>query len=198
VPEFIDPVFTKTSPKRSFSLNRKRAYWLVFAKTGSTISGTGNHQQRISLILGDLYLLSKSSSSSLWSESFCFITGGPEAVFLDVIGTKVLRVFLLAIHSHLLYKRMLLPLPLSKIGLKLVCNVNIVNLKSENSQDRLYPVTSSKLYVHEFGFRIRIWYSGTLQADTFEDLQYKLKAIWKDLIDKSWLENPQTTKQVSC
>ena len=35
VPEFIDPVFTKTSPKRSFSLNRKRAYWLVFAKTGS-------------------------------------------------------------------------------------------------------------------------------------------------------------------
>jgi hypothetical protein len=25
----------------------------------------------------------------------------PEAEFLDVIGTKVLRVFLLAIHSHL-------------------------------------------------------------------------------------------------
>ncbi len=40
VPEFIDPVFTKTSPKRSFSLNRKRAYWLVFAKTGSIISGS--------------------------------------------------------------------------------------------------------------------------------------------------------------
>jgi hypothetical protein len=40
VPEFIDPVFRKTSPKRSFSLNRKRAYWLVFAKTGSIISGT--------------------------------------------------------------------------------------------------------------------------------------------------------------
>jgi hypothetical protein len=41
VPEFIDPVFTKTSPKRSFSLHRKRAFWLVFAKTGSIISGTG-------------------------------------------------------------------------------------------------------------------------------------------------------------
>jgi hypothetical protein len=41
VPEFIDPVFTKTSPKRSFSLNRKRAFWLVFVKTGSIISGTG-------------------------------------------------------------------------------------------------------------------------------------------------------------
>ncbi len=40
VPEFIDPVFTKTSPKRSFSLNRKRAFWLVFANTGSIISGT--------------------------------------------------------------------------------------------------------------------------------------------------------------
>jgi hypothetical protein len=40
VPEFIDPVFTKTSPKRSFSLNRKRPFWLVSAKTGSIISGT--------------------------------------------------------------------------------------------------------------------------------------------------------------
>ncbi len=40
VPEFIVPVFTKTSPKRSISLNRKRAFWLVFAKTGSIISGT--------------------------------------------------------------------------------------------------------------------------------------------------------------
>ena len=40
VPEFIDPVFMKTSPKRSFSLNRKRAFWLVFAKTVSIISGT--------------------------------------------------------------------------------------------------------------------------------------------------------------
>jgi hypothetical protein len=34
----------------------------------------------------------------------------PEAEFLDVIGTKVLKVFLLAIHSHL-HKRILLPSP---------------------------------------------------------------------------------------
>jgi hypothetical protein len=47
VPEFIDPVFAKTSPKRSFSLNRKRAFWLVFAKTGSIISGTGNDLGRV-------------------------------------------------------------------------------------------------------------------------------------------------------
>jgi hypothetical protein len=48
VPEFIDPVFTKTSPKRSFSLNRKRAFWLVFAKTGSIISGTVNKKAQYS------------------------------------------------------------------------------------------------------------------------------------------------------
>jgi hypothetical protein len=60
----------------------------------------------------------------------------PQAEFLDVIGTKVFRVFLLA--SHNLYKRIYPPPPSpSKSGLKLVCNVNILygNLKSENSQD---------------------------------------------------------------
>jgi hypothetical protein len=60
----------------------------------------------------------------------------PETEFLDVIGTKVVRAFLLAIHSHL-YLRILLSPPLSKSGLKTVCNVNIVheNLQSDNSQD---------------------------------------------------------------
>ncbi len=53
VPEFIDPVFTKTSSKRSFSLNRKRAFWLVFAKTGSIISGTGN----VPAVAGSLILV---------------------------------------------------------------------------------------------------------------------------------------------
>jgi hypothetical protein len=63
--------------------------------------------------------------------------------------------FLPAIHSHLYYG-FYSPLPLSKSGLKLVCNVNIVygNLKSENSQEyALKP--QRKLYVHEFGFRFR-------------------------------------------
>ncbi len=57
-----------------------------------------------------------------------------EAEFLDVIGTKVLRVFLLVIYSHL-YKD--IPPPPPKSGLKLVCQVSIVygNLKFENSQD---------------------------------------------------------------
>ncbi len=38
----------------------------------------------------------------------------PEAEFLDVIGTKFLRVFLLAIHSHL-YQRILPPHPTQKL-----------------------------------------------------------------------------------
>ncbi len=61
---------------------------------------------------------------------------GPEAKFLDVIGTKVLGIFLLAIHSHLNYG-FYSPLPLGKSVLKLVSNVNIVygNLNPENSQE---------------------------------------------------------------
>ncbi len=46
-----------------------------------------------------------------------------EAEFSDVTGTKVLRVFLLAILNHL-YEFYSLP-QLTKSGLKLVCNVNM-------------------------------------------------------------------------
>jgi hypothetical protein len=35
VPEFIDPVFAKTSSKRSFSMSENERFGLVFAKTGS-------------------------------------------------------------------------------------------------------------------------------------------------------------------
>ncbi len=43
VPEIIDPVFTKTSPKRSFSMTEYERFGLVFTKTrpGSKNSGTG-------------------------------------------------------------------------------------------------------------------------------------------------------------
>jgi hypothetical protein len=41
VPKFLDPVFVKTSPKRSFSVIQNERFGLVFAKTGSRISGTG-------------------------------------------------------------------------------------------------------------------------------------------------------------
>ncbi len=40
VPKFIDPVFAKTSPKRSFSVIQNEPFGLVFVKTWSIISGT--------------------------------------------------------------------------------------------------------------------------------------------------------------
>jgi hypothetical protein len=42
VPEFIDPVFRKTSPKRSFSVMQNERIGLVFPKTWSINSDTGH------------------------------------------------------------------------------------------------------------------------------------------------------------
>jgi hypothetical protein len=77
-------------------------------------------------------VLSVPSLSSCFSRP-CLPPPPLEVELLDIIGTKVLGVFLLAIHSHL-YKQFYPP-PLSKSGLKLVCNVNIVygSLKPDNS-----------------------------------------------------------------
>ncbi len=80
---------------------------------------------------------------------------GAEAEFLDVFGTKVFRVFILARLSHL-YKGILHPPPplLSKSGLKLVCNKT---LYTETPSLRTLKIMSrklnEKLYVHESGFR---------------------------------------------
>jgi len=41
VPEFIDPAFANTSPKRSFSMTENECFGLVFTKAGSINSGTG-------------------------------------------------------------------------------------------------------------------------------------------------------------
>ncbi len=41
MPEIIDPVFVKTSPKRSFCMTENERFGLVFVKTGSKHSGTG-------------------------------------------------------------------------------------------------------------------------------------------------------------
>ncbi len=42
VAEFIDPVFVKTSRKRSFYMTKNERFRLVFVKTGSINSGTGH------------------------------------------------------------------------------------------------------------------------------------------------------------
>ncbi len=39
LPQFIDPVFVKTSPQRSFSITENDHFGLVFAKTESVNSG---------------------------------------------------------------------------------------------------------------------------------------------------------------
>ncbi len=61
----------------------------------------------------------------------------PEAEFFDVIGTKVLRVFLCIFTVTSTNDFTPPPPPPSESALKQVCNVNIVygNLKSENSHD---------------------------------------------------------------
>ncbi len=41
MPEIIDPVFAKTSWKRSFSMTENERFGLVFVKTGAINSGTG-------------------------------------------------------------------------------------------------------------------------------------------------------------
>ncbi len=42
VSEIIDPVFAKTSPKRSFCMTENEHFGHVFKKTGSINSGTGS------------------------------------------------------------------------------------------------------------------------------------------------------------
>jgi hypothetical protein len=46
VPELIDPVFAKASPKRLFSIIGNERFELVFAKTWSKNSGTDVHKQK--------------------------------------------------------------------------------------------------------------------------------------------------------
>jgi hypothetical protein len=71
VPEIIDPVFSKTSPKRSFSMTEHTRFGLVFTKT------------------------------RVYKFGHWLLPARPEVEFLEEIQTEVLRVFLLAIHRHL-------------------------------------------------------------------------------------------------
>jgi hypothetical protein len=49
VPEIIDPVFAKTSRKRSFCMTENERFGLVFGKTRSINSGTGLHFEHTGL-----------------------------------------------------------------------------------------------------------------------------------------------------
>ena len=49
MPEIIDPVFAKASPKRSFSVIENERFGLVFAKTGSINAGTGVDSARMGI-----------------------------------------------------------------------------------------------------------------------------------------------------
>jgi hypothetical protein len=61
--QFIDPVFAKISPKRSFSVIENEPFGLVFAKTGSINSDIG--QYWCFLVSSDLLMLLKVTVQSL-------------------------------------------------------------------------------------------------------------------------------------
>ncbi len=76
-------------------------------------------------------------------------------LFLDETQTKVLRVFILAIHSHLYslpwdcyFFKLTQPRTVSTVQL-----LNTVKKPQVWELSRFCPETSTKLYVHEFGFR---------------------------------------------
>jgi hypothetical protein len=64
VPKIIDPVFAKTSPKRSFSMTENERFGLAFANTGSINSGTGRQSALEAGIAPSFFCISVSSPSS--------------------------------------------------------------------------------------------------------------------------------------
>jgi hypothetical protein len=51
VPEIIHPVFAKTSQNARFLLSENERFGLVFVKTGSINSGTGDHSEYLRILL---------------------------------------------------------------------------------------------------------------------------------------------------
>ncbi len=72
MPEFLDPVLAKTTPKRSFSVIINELFGLVFAKSGSINSGTGSLQYRILLaaIQGSLKALLAALHKHYWKPRY--------------------------------------------------------------------------------------------------------------------------------
>ncbi len=129
--------------------------------------------------LGIMYLYNKLKCFPAYTALSCFYsTLHTDAEFLDEIQTKVLRVFFLAVHSHLYHFAWRI-LFLQTHATSYIFYSSVVHCKVdwkktwhktipsslrfkksiqkpqiwENS--RLCPETSTKLYVHEFSFRLQ-------------------------------------------
>jgi hypothetical protein len=82
VHEFIDPIFAKTSPKRSFSMTENERFGLVFAKTGSINSGTGVYSNYHAIYICRLKENGRSVVHIVKAMHHCIFSSGP-CVVLD-------------------------------------------------------------------------------------------------------------------
>ncbi len=92
VPEIIDPVFTKTSPKRSFCMTENERCGLVFVKTGSINSGTvlyGIISERRSVLAAQLLLREKSGGQRVDTDSNIPSLPGGSMIFMIFIWWKL-------------------------------------------------------------------------------------------------------------
>jgi hypothetical protein len=127
VPESIDQVFTKTSPKRSFSVIQNERFGLVFAKTGSIFLGTGV----------PLWLKQNKSNddNTLTDTEKYFLVGHDGSEFRPsrlTSGTGELNILHIQLHIRIIRKDLVLRrLMLGEIkdfGPQLGCAVNIYSI----------------------------------------------------------------------
>ncbi len=88
----------------------------------------------------------------------CRMTGNngswSEAEFLDVTGTKVLRVFLLAVHGHLYWRILHPPPPWEKVVWNWFVMKTLYKETSNLRTLKIMPGNLKKIYVHAFGFSV--------------------------------------------
>jgi hypothetical protein len=91
VPEFIDSVFVKTSPNRSFSVSENERFGLVFAKSGSINSGTG-----VTVVASIIALAGFPSSFANLSIHTCYCWGVGMTPYLPYLTFRPARLHRLA------------------------------------------------------------------------------------------------------
>ncbi len=111
---------------------------------GQTSTNKQKNKELLQFCSKKLHSLTDDKHKSMWyfCDSKYLTLRCSEADFLDAIGTKVLRVFILAIHSHL-YKRILLftPPPSAEV----VCNVTLNTETSSLRTLKIMPGNLSKI-----------------------------------------------------